>query len=126
MYNGYRIKINGNVVDNNIISRGSYSQEKTERVLEEYYDANGVLHEEVSPHKRTEITFSLRERTMKEQEALSALFISRKNVPVEYWDDVSMTYKTGLFKMEEPVFSHRNTPRGTINYDRTTIRLKEY
>lgn len=126
MYNGYRIKINGIIVDNNIISRGSYSLQKKKRVLAEYYDANGDRHEETSPREKAEISFTIRERTTKEQSGLSGIWEVCENILVEYWNDKTATYETGLFKMESPVFKHRNTLGGTINYDRTTISLREY
>lgn len=126
MYSGYRIEINGVKISNSFISQGSYSLKKTRRVLSEYYDANGVKHEELSNRETAEISFSIRERSMKEQEQLSAIFAQYENVTVTYWDDASTTYKTGIFKMERPRFSHRNTRHGSINYAKTTINLKEY
>lgn len=126
MYNGYRVKINGNVVSDNMIARGSYSAQKKKRMLAEYHDANGDRHEETSIREKTEISFDIRERTMKEQSSLSGIWEVCENLFVEYWNDKNATYEAGLFKMESPVFKHRNTLGGTVNYDRTTINLREY
>ena len=126
MYSGYRIKINGIIVSNDFISQGSYSSKRVRRVLEEYYDANGVLHEELSARETMEISFAIRERNMHEQAYLNPLFQKHENISVEYWDDISAEYKTSTFKMENPVFAHRNTRNGAISYAKTSIVLKEY
>lgn len=126
MYNGYRVKINGNTISNDFISQGSYSAHRKQRVLYEFYDAYGVKHEVLSRHKPMEISFSIRERNMKEQQYLSGILAQCENIEVMYWDDVSCEYKTGRFKMESPVFKHRNTRDGSINYNKTKITLIEY
>ena len=126
MYNGYRIEINGMKISNDFISQGSFSLKKDRRVLSEYYDANGERHEELSARETVEISFSIRERTMKEQEQLNPLFVQYEEVPVTYWDDTSAAYKTGIFKLERPKFSHRNTRYGSIAYAKTAMNLKEY
>ncbi len=126
MYKGYRIKINGIIVNDNFISRGSYSAERAEKVLYEYYDADGERHEELSGHVIIKISFSIRQRNMKEQAQLYGIFKQQNNVPVEYWDDISAEYKEGIFKMKKPVIKHRNTINGSISYDKTAIVLEEY
>lgn len=126
MYNGYRIKINGRIISENLISKGSYSSQRVERVLDEYVDAFGVSHETLSKHRPMRISFTIRERSIIEQKELNGIFENCENVPVEYWDDVSAEYKSGIFKMESPTFKHRNTRGHTINYAKTTINLKEY
>lgn len=126
MYNGYRVKINEVIVSDNLISQGSYTCLPVRRVLDSYYDGLGVLHEELSKHVTVEISFSLRERSMEEQALLKDVFAKYENIQVEYWDDVSMMYKSGVFKMTRPAFSHRNTRGGKIRYKKTAIVLKEY
>ncbi len=126
MYSGYRIKINGTIVSNDFISQGSYTSQRERRVLEGYYDANGVRHEELSARETIKISFVIRERSMKEQEYLHTIFQQNENVQVEYWDDTGAEYKTGIFKMERPLFAHRNTRYGSISYAKTTIVLNEY
>ena len=65
-YEGYRIKINEVVIANDMIAKGSYSFKRACRVLDSYYDAAGVLHEEMSPHQSVAISFTIRERNAEE------------------------------------------------------------
>lgn len=126
MYKGYRIKINGNIVSNDIVSQGSYSAQRERRVLEEFYTADGVRHEKLSKRVTMKISFSIRERSMKEQENIENIFQQNEKVEVEYWDDIAREYRNGIFKIERPIFKHRNTRNNTISYDKTSIVLKEY
>ena len=126
MYSGYRIKINGITISNDFVSQGSYSAQKVRRVLYEYYDANNVRHEELSNRETMVISFDIRERTAKEQEQLGTIWSQYDNILVEYWDDVTAEYKTGYFKMDSPVFKHRNTRGGKISYAKTNVSLREY
>lgn len=126
MYKGYRVKINGCMVSDNFISQGTYSSQKEQRVVYEYYDGYGKKHQELSPRVTMNISFKIRERNEQEQKQLSELWKSFENVLVDYWDDTEAVYKTGYFKMHRPVFNHRNTRGGKISYDKTEITLEEY
>lgn len=126
MYSGYRVKINGVTISDNFVSQGSYSAQKARRVLYEYYDANDVRHEELSSREKMVISFDIRERTAEEQAQLSNIWNQCENLLVEYWDDVGAEYKTGYFKMDSPVFKHRNTRGGKISYAKTNVSLREY
>lgn len=126
MYNGYRVKINGQIVSDNFISQGSYSSYKKQRVIHEYFDGYGVKHEELSPRETMHISFKIRERNEQEQSQLNAIWKTYDHILVEYWEDTEAVYKSGYFKMTRPTFAHRNTRGGKISYDKTTIILEEY
>lgn len=124
-YGGYRIVINGTTITNDLIQKGTYKATPTKRIVDSWLDANLIEHQDVLPTRKMDIQFSLRERSLSEQDSLKGLFSRQENISVTYWDDKSCTYKTGTFRMEEPEFSHLNTVGG-INYAETPIHLIEY
>lgn len=126
MYKGYRIKINGNVIKNQMIVRGSYSFEKAERKLTEYYDQLGVRHEELSPRKTAIISFTIRERTLSENTEIMSILEVEENAEVEYWDDKKGEYRSGYFKIESYKLGHHNAFENDIRYKDTPITLREY
>lgn len=125
-YDGYRVKIAGTVISNNMIVPGSYKFQRSQRVLASYYDATGTLHEELSPKKTVMIQFSIIDRTVAEHAQIMAAFANRSNVQVEYWDDEECTYVTGTFKIEDLDIAHLNSRFGTIRYAQMPVSLKEY
>lgn len=127
-YQGYRLSINEQNIPNSLIAMGSYSCTRERRLKSSWIDANGIEHLNFYPTDKTTIQFNLRERNGNEQESLAWLFANRNNIMVNYWDDMTSTYKSGLFYMENPKFAHRtlNAALGGIMYDITTIRLVEY
>jgi len=126
MYQGYRIKINGNILDNQMIVRGSYSIQHTQRVIAEYYDQLGVRHEELSPRKTATISFTIREHGLNEHEEIMKLLEIENQVEVEYWDDKKIKYAIGYFKIENYKFGHQNAFKNDIRYKDTPITLREY
>lgn len=122
-YQGYRIKVNGTIIDNMMIKRGSYYAKPTRRVLESYYDAAGGFHEELSPVVKMEIGFTIREHDMDEHAALFSAFTER-NVTVEYWKDNAGVYATGTFRIEDYKMPHKHTAGG-IRYADIAIKMKE-
>ncbi len=124
MYKGYRLKVNGTIIENLMIVRGSYSMMREQRVIDSYHDANGTYCEELSPASKAIIQFSIRDRSMEEQAAIAAAFSSR-NVSVEYWDDTTLKYDTGTFRVENPTYTHSYAVRDRIRYGQAAIVLKE-
>lgn len=124
MYKGYRVKINGTIIDNLMIVRGSYSMMREQRVIDSYHDASGTYHEELSPVSKANIQFSIRDRSMEEQAVIAAAFSSR-NVSVEYWDDTTLKYDTGTFRVENPTYTHSYAVKDRIRYGEAAIVLKE-
>lgn len=125
-YEGYRVKINGVAIRDNMITKGSYSIQKVSRVIASYYDSVGVLHEEKSPHIRAVIKFSIRQRNSVEHENVMAAFLVKENVTVDYWDDEESTYKTAICKIGALSIAHLNTIGGAISYADLPISIEEY
>ena len=126
MYQGYRIKINGKILDNQMIVRGSYSSQPKQRVIAEYYDQLGVRHEELSPRTTVTISFTICEHDLKEHEEIMKFLEVENHVEVEYWDDKKMAYALGDFKIENYKFDHKNAFKNDIRYKDTPITLREY
>ena len=124
-YNNYRLIINGITITNDLVQKGSYKATPTKRVVATWLDANFIEHQDVLPTRKMDISFSLRQRSLAEQDSLKGIFEAQENVFVVYWDDTSCEYKTGYFRMESPEFSHISTVGG-INYAETPIHLIEY
>lgn len=126
MYQGYRVKINGNIVRNQMIINGSYSIYKERRVLDTYYDAKGFKHEELSQRETATINFTIRERNLTEHAEIMKLLEVESNVEVEYWDDKKLVYNIGYFKIENYKIEHKNAFQKGIWYKSMQITLKEY
>ena len=123
MYQGYRIKVNGTIIDNMMIKRGTYYSIPTTRVISSYYDAADNLHEELSPVKKMEIGFTIREHSAEEHIAIMAAFPGR-NVTVEYWNDTTGVYDVGTFRVDDLKASHKHAANG-IRYGEIPVKLKE-
>lgn len=123
MYQGYRIKVNGTIIDNMMIKRGTYYAVPTTRVISSYYDAAGGFHEELSPVKKMEIGFTIREHSAEEHAAIISAFTGR-NVSVEYWNDTTGEYAMGVFRVDDLKASHKNAAGG-IRYKEIPVKLKE-
>ena len=124
-YNNYRLIINGITITNDLVQKGSYKATPQKRVVATWLDANFIEHQDVLPTRKMDIQFSLRQRSLSEQDSLKGIFVVQENISVTYWDDKTCAYKTGTFRMEEPEFSHISTVGG-INYAETPIHLIEY
>ena len=125
-YGGYRLIINGTVIDNTMIARGTYQFTKVKRMVSTWNDANLIEHQELLSNRKVEISFSLRQRTLADQETIKGIFALQENVPVTYWDDYDCTYRTSTFYMQAPKITHTNTATGDILYNATAINLVEY
>jgi hypothetical protein len=123
MYQGYRINVNGKIIDNFMIVRGTYYAIPVSRVLDSYYDAAGGFHEEIHPVKKMEIGFTIREHSMEEHLAIMSAF-SDRNVSVEYWNDRTGDYDMGVFRVEDLKSTHKHAAGG-IRYGEIEVVLKE-
>jgi hypothetical protein len=124
-YKGYRVKVNGVTIDNMMIVRGSYSMKREQRVIDSYYDAAGTLHEELSPASKAHIKFTVRDRSMEEQAVLLTAFSTGRNVTVQYFDDSTMDYNIGVFRVEDTEYTHSYAVNDRIRYGQAAIVLKE-
>ena len=125
-YDGHRITIGDTPIPNSLIQPGTYKRKPAKKIVKEWKDANGTIHQDILQSYRNEITFSIRVRTLDEQLSIASIFASQENLSVTYFDDVSGTYVTGTFFMDEVEFSHLNTKTNGILYNATQIHLTEY
>ena len=125
-YDGYRLKINGVTVPNTIMTRGSWNASNKQRLIRSFTDANGTLHESYYPHKKVEITFSLREHSVEEHDSFITYFSDHSHVAIEYWDDDSATYMTFDGKISDIEWSHNTAYNDEIRYNPTDIEIVEY
>lgn len=126
MYQGYRIKINGIEVNNTMIASGTYNISTEGRVIDSWEDADKIKHEVLAKKKKTTISFELREHKSSEHATFIGLVELTENVPVEYYDDKTDSYKSGTFKMDKIEFSHKNATKTEITYNTTKVALEEY
>lgn len=126
-YSGYRVKIGNTIISNDLIQKGTYSFIKNKRIPGDWKDAAQIQHQQVLDNRKVTISFSLRERSLTEQDSVKGIFTSQENLSVQYWDDYACEYQTGTFYMDAPSISHLNTAGGNgINYAATQIKLTEY
>lgn len=127
MYNGYLLKINGTTLPNRYIDRTSWKcTPKARRVVDSFYDVVGVFHEYKAGHKRTNISFTLREHSEAEHSAIVAFLAEKENLVVHYFNDQTELYNEGLFEMDNVEFRQKKTFDGTVWYDSTPVKLSEY
>lgn len=125
MYSGYRVKINGKTLKNNLIAKGTYSCVEGKRIADTWEDLNLIEHEYVLDNTKTQISFSIREHKLSEHEDVISYFTEMNNATVEYWSDTDMTYKTGVFKIEEITYSHSDANDDEIFYKVTKVTMIE-
>lgn len=122
----YRLKINSTEIPSDWVAPGSFSVTPKKRVVQTWVDANYVEHHHVAASQKTVITFSLRVRTLADQETFKSILTSNENITVDYWDDKTCTAKQGTFFMDDVTFNHINSQRASLLYNATQITLTEY
>lgn len=125
-YQGWRLNINGTVLNDTLVSKGSYTFKKEKRLSGKWVDLNGLTHEDVLASRKVLITFNLRERNLEEQEAIKAIFEHTERVAVTYWDDYACEYNGGTFVMTAPTINHMTIEPNGIVYAATSVKLEEY
>lgn len=124
-YAGYRIKINNTIFPNHDMQKGSYSITRNPRVARSWTDVTGITHEVYYPTDKTIISFAIREHNPTDHAALAALFSTRADVTVYYWDDNADDYRTGTFKINDIKWKHRTVEATGAFYDATTVTFEE-
>ena len=124
-YAGYRIKIGATIIKNNMMAPDTWNVRKNERVIYTWVDANQYEHREVAPDKKVEINFSIRERSMADQEAIAPIFQTLESLTVEFWDDILQQYVQKTCYMDPPTIQSRAFGP-ELMYDETPIHLTEY
>ena len=123
-YSQYRVKIGNTTIKNTMIAPDSYKVKVVPKVVGTWKDANLVEHREVIGTK-IEISFALRERFDSEQATIATIFSAYENLSVQYWDDISASYKTITCYMVPPIFATKRHG-ATLLYESTQITLTEY
>lgn len=124
-YAQYRVKIGETVIKNSMIGPDSYEITKDERVISVWKDANQVDHQEMAPELKTSISFTIRERSMEDQQTIAPIFATLSNLTVEYWDDILGEYVTGTFHMAPPKIKSRRHGASLLYFE-TQVNLTEY
>lgn len=124
-YNGYRIKIGTTTIKNTMIAPNTFKVTKTKRIVATWKDANQTEHHDVVSTGKTEISFSIRARTASEQATLAPIMSTTEGLSVEWYDDLSATYKTGSFFMAAPSIQSKRFG-ASLMYEPTAIKLTEY
>ena len=122
-YLGYRLKIDGTILKNRDIAKGTFTLGKNPRVAKEWKDIQGIKHKTFFPTDKTVISFSIREHLASDHSSLAAYFASR-DITVEFYDDNSETYITKDFEVKDFNWSHSNT--NPLFYNVTPITLEEW
>lgn len=131
-YLGYQLKINNlkfpcpDGLNVNIVENGSYRFTKERRTINDWQDANGKYHHETYKIPRAKISFTIKERSQEHQRILIPLFENNENIEVEYWDDTTQEYKTGLFYMDDIEAISSVSTKEQIYYGTIDITLTEY
>ena len=131
-YKGYQLMISNiklpylDETDVNIIEPGTYSTNDSQRLIEEWQDMDGDIHREVFSNKKTSIQFTIKERTLEQQEKILPILKKYNNIVVTYWSDSEAVYKTGLFFIESIDSLTSIATKDTIYYGETTIQLMEH
>lgn len=126
MYNGYTVKIGSTIINPDIMVIGSYQCKNERAVISSWRDANGRMHYHFYPEAKTNISFSIRPRTVDQQRSIQHLFNTLDNLTVEYYNDVTEQYETGVFKMDDVVFKHQYDTQDVMFFAETQIVLREY
>ena len=132
IYQGYQVKIGTLKLPipdgekKTILQNGSYSFNRSKRLIAEWQDANGKYHHETYPEEKATISFTINERTKEQQAKLKPLLEKRNNIEVEYWDDIDERYKTGMFFIDEIDNVTSIATLDTIYYGAMNVVLTEY
>jgi len=124
-YAGYRIIINNITVPNSMIQKGTWVFNPKDRIVATWKDGNQTEHRRILPNAKTEISFSIKVRTEEEQATINSIFAQKENIPVTFYNDFTGDYDTGLFFMDTPQISHKDTIDG-IRYNATPVHLTQY
>lgn len=124
-YAGYRIQINGKIFPDRMIARGSFNMTPAvKRIISEFYDADGSKHETYYPKTGVEISFKIKKRSYEEQMEIVKFFGDEKVYDLVYWDDASMSYKTGNFKCNNISYQHDRKVNGLPRYAETEVKFE--
>jgi hypothetical protein len=127
MFIGYLLKINGTIIPSKYVDVKTYEiTPNKRRVLKDGYSSAGIRHVVYSPHTSTEIGFSTNGLMMSGMRSFLGYFPSTDGLVVEYYNDKTDTYDTGVFRLENDIrFSKYRIRENNIIYKAVGISLKE-
>lgn len=132
-YSGYFFKWGDFTFPMKYIEWDSYdSAPNQEQSLDAYTDENGLTHDNVLSHTKTEIKFNtlpMRENEWKTlMENMTRNYIKgKRNANCVYWDMENCKYKTGHFYLDKSFRASANVgDNGKLIYNGTTWTFIEY
>ena len=127
MFQGYLLKINGEIFPTQYIQFGNYKATPNQiQDIDSYQDAKGLLHRNVLAHVRSKIEFNTKYLYLKDKMEVQRFFPNRAEVMVEYWNDDTNDYRTGKFYVPDITYEPYQVLTDTIRYMPIRIALIEY
>lgn len=125
MYNGYRLKIDGVILPNSMIAKGSYSAKDDARVVETWTDGYLVEHQIISDNRKARIRFSMIEHDSTNHADFIAYLQKNDDISVEFYNDRTDSYRTANCRLSPLQFSGRSSYGGKLQYNKTAIEFIE-
>lgn len=125
MYNGYRLKIENVILPNKYIAKGTYNCVEDFRVIDTWVNASLVEEEKRTNTKKATITFSLIEHDSDKHADLIAYLQKSSDVSVEFYSDLTDSYRTANCRLAAVPFVHKNTYGSKIQYEPTAVTIIE-
>lgn len=133
-FKGYYIKNldNGKILPTYLLKAGGEGFHATPDIVQDknsYTDGKGLTHRYPLPHTKSKIFINTVD-DVSESEKLSIQEVLNDDIKMnlEYWNDKTHAYKTGVFYMPEIDWKHKNVDPDTyeITYSSISITLVEY
>ena len=130
-FDGWLLKINGEIFPNNLIALESYKCTPDQIMdLDPYRDGDGVLHRNALPHTATSIEFTTPPMHLPDVERLNRYIQhgARVQCEIEYWNTNTSSYKSGTFYIADVPYEIINVDevKKTILYKGIKITITEY
>ena len=125
-YQGYLLKVDGNIFPNSLIAFGTFSITPNQRQdLDSYRDSTGYLHRNILPHKPSKIEFTTKVLHDADRVELESILKNRDSYALEYWDT---EYRTGTFYSPDIKYEIYDIDKvsGSIRYKPVRIAMIEY
>ena len=127
---GWRLKVNGKIFPSKYIMAKTYKITPDQQTdIDDYTDNDGILHRNVLPAKSTKIEFSIKPVRMADMAVIKSILPpARVEANIEYWNDFTMSYKTGRAYIPDITFEPYidYTSIGDCLYNPTRIAFIEY
>jgi hypothetical protein len=126
MFEGHMLEINGTILPNEYIDMSTYKcSPHKRRLIDSWYDGNGVKHEVYSQHTTTEVEFASSGMFMAKRQKFLAYFPSNTGLAVRYYNDQTGVYETGTFRTNDFTFERYKIRGNNIIYKAMNITLSE-